>query len=179
LLQPTVFDPNGASIVVFYNDPNPDNNRDVSLFNGNDSNLANSFDANGWNATMNGIRYLNGTPLLQLHVSDGQTFLDPAMFMNGGSYVPAGPIFQGNTVPSANNGPDNNGSLWDIRNFSLGLTPGLNNLFLSSGVGSPSDDALSIVVALVLVPANARSPVGWWMESTPMASRPAGRWIRM
>ena len=33
--------------------------------------------------------------------------------------VPAGAVFQGNTVPASNNGPINNGNLWDIRTFDV------------------------------------------------------------
>src|SRR5437868_4576055 len=40
---------NGASLIVFFDDGNPLNNRDVVLFEGNDSNAANSYDAPGWN----------------------------------------------------------------------------------------------------------------------------------
>ncbi len=159
-LHTNIFDPDGASLVIFYNDPNPENNRDIWLFNGNDSNTQNIYDANGWNVSMPGIRYRNGTPILQLHIADGQTYPDPAMFMNGNLYVPAGGIFQGNTVPSANNGPLNNGNLWDIRNFGLNLTPGINNLSLTTSFPGGTEDALSVVAAIVYVPASARSPVG-------------------
>jgi hypothetical protein len=145
---------NGASLVVFFNDGNPANNRDVVVFDGNDSNQTNPFDANGWNVTLAGIDYSSGTAALQLHVADGQTYPEDALILNGSTLAPTGPIFQGNTVPSANNGPINNGSLWDIRSFDITsyLTPGPNALVLTTGY---LNDCLSLVTAIVDLPAGA------------------------
>lgn len=91
---------NGVSLLVFFDDGNPANNRDIVLFDGNDSNIANAFDANGWNTTLSGINYSSGTANLQLYVSDGQSFADDALLLNGMTLAPAGPVFQGNTVPN-------------------------------------------------------------------------------
>src|ERR1700674_3665485 len=66
-------DINGASLVIFFNDGNPANNRDVVVFNGNDSNQSNIYDANGWNATLSGINYTSGTVNAFFIVSDGQS----------------------------------------------------------------------------------------------------------
>jgi len=46
---------NGASLIVFFNDGNTANNRDVVLFDGNDANFSNPFDALGWNSSLAGI----------------------------------------------------------------------------------------------------------------------------
>ena len=145
---------NGASLIVFYDDGNAANNRDVVLFDGNDSNINNSFDSPGWNVTLSGINYTAGTAFKRLHVSDGQTFLDDAIRVNAVVLAPAGLVFSGNTVPSANNGPANNGSLWDIRSFDVTalLSPGPNTLSLTTGVNG---DCLSLVVAIVDLPAGA------------------------
>ena len=70
---------NGASLIVFYDDGNAANNRDVVLFDGNDSNIANAFDADGWNVSLPGINYVSGTAAISMHVSDGQSFADDAL----------------------------------------------------------------------------------------------------
>ncbi len=43
-----------AATAVFFNDGNAANNRDVVIFDGNDSNFASAFDPAGWNATLSG-----------------------------------------------------------------------------------------------------------------------------
>jgi hypothetical protein len=148
---------NGASLIIFYDDGNPSNNRDVFILNGNDSNQDNSYDAPGWTATITNLNYSVGTANLQLHVADGQTFLDDALLINGSTLVSAGPIFQGDSVPSANNGPTDNGSLWDIKTFNVTpfLSHGLNNLTLTTGV---LNDYLGLIVAIYDLPAGAVSP---------------------
>jgi hypothetical protein len=148
---------NGASLIIFYDDGNPTNNRDVFILNGNDSNKDNSYDAPGWTATITNLNYSVGTANLQLHVADGQTFLDDALLINGSTLVAAGPIFQGDSVPSANNGPTDNGSLWDIKTFNVTpfLSHGLNNLTLTTGV---LNDYLGLIVAIYDLPAGAVSP---------------------
>jgi hypothetical protein len=145
----------GASLIVFFDDGEPSNNRNVVVFDGNDSNFASGFDAQGWNATLSGINYVAGSVGLQLHVADGQGFEDAALMLNGTTFAAQGNIFQGNTVPSANNGPGNTGSLWDIKNFNVPsalLSPGANTLSLTTGFRS---DCLGLVVALVELPADS------------------------
>ena len=94
-------DINGASLIVFFNDGTTANNRDVVMFDGNDSNIKNPFDANGWNITLAGINYSTGTASAQFHVSDGQTFDDAALIANAATIAPAGAVFNGLTVPNA------------------------------------------------------------------------------
>ena len=72
---------NGASLIVFFDDGNPANNRDVVIFDGNDSNIANIYDANGWNVTLPGINYASGTANMVLHVSDGQSAGEAALVL--------------------------------------------------------------------------------------------------
>lgn len=143
-------DINGVSLIVFYNDGNSTNNRDVVMFNGNDSNITNPFDAAGWNITLNGINYVSGTANAQFHVGDGQTFTDDAVVVNGTNIANAGPVFQGDSVPNAGNGQ----TLWDIKDFNITslLTPGVNNLNVTSGVNS---DCLSCVLIAIDLPAGA------------------------
>ena len=145
---------NGASLIVIYQDGSTANDRDVVLYHGNDSNMPNIYDANGWNVTLQDINYSGGAASMQLHVADGQAFDDGAVFVNGQTLLPAGPNFDGNTVPSANNGPANNGTLWDIRTFNAVpfLNPGNNDLVLTSGPGA---DCLALVAAIIDLPKGA------------------------
>jgi uncharacterized repeat protein (TIGR01451 family) len=143
---------NGASLIAFFNDGNTVNNRDVVLFDGNDSNIHNYYDADGWNVTLGGILYAGGDASIEMHVSDGQAYDDDAVSINGDVLVASGPTFDGNTVP----GPDNgySGRLWDIKSFDVTsfLTNGLNSLSLTTGQNA---DCLSLVVAAVDLPAGA------------------------
>lgn len=146
---------NGASLVIFFNDANPDNNRDVMLFDGNDSNVASTFDAAGWNATLAvPLTGSAGAAKIQLHVSDGQTFTDDAVKLNSATLAASGAVFDGNTVPATDpDGPTGNGSLWDIKPFDIPsglLSEGANTLLLTTGT---VQDHLSLVVVAVQVAA--------------------------
>jgi hypothetical protein len=153
---------NGASLIVFFNDGNPENNRDVVIFHGNDSNAPNSFDANGWTAALPGINYSGGKAAIQLHVSDGQAFLDDGLSINGRSLVGSGAIFSGGTVPLGEGCcgfPEGGGTggLWDITNYNLVpfLNVGVNSVTLTT---SFRDDCLSLIVALIDLPVGAAPP---------------------
>lgn len=144
-------DVNGVSLVVFFDDGDADNNRDIVMFDGNDSNISNPFDADGWNILLEGIDYDAGDATAEFHVSDGQTFNDDAVLANGETLAAAGQVFQGDSVPSEGGGPSN-GSLWDIRDFNITslLDPGLNDLNITSGVNS---DCLSCIMIAIDLPA--------------------------
>src|ERR1051325_6376440 len=146
---------NGVSLVVFFNDGNPANNRDVVIFDGNDSNIDNGYDASGWNVTLSGINYACGSAAMQLHVSDGQNFTDGALVVNSLTLVPVGNIFNGDSLPSA--GFTSGGTLWDIKTFDVTsfLTPGPTTLTLTS---ASAGDCLGIVVALIDLPSGAAPP---------------------
>jgi hypothetical protein len=149
---------NGASLIVFFDDGNDTNNRDVVVFDGNDSTYTNVYDANGWNVSLSGIDYTSGSASIELHVSDGQVFEplnDGALILNGGTVLePAGAIFDGDSVPNGPSAEDTGGGLWDIKSYTVTgeLTPGLNTLTLTS---AHSYDCLSLIVALVDLPAGA------------------------
>ncbi len=148
-------DVNGVSLLVFFDDGDDANNRDVVLFHGNDSNVpGNGFDADGWNVTLAGINYDSGTASMELHVGDGQVWDDADVVVNSVT-IAAGPfVFQGDTVPNGPTAADTDGGLWDIRSFDVTslLTPGDNTLALTSDY---LDDCLSLVVAAVNLPAGA------------------------
>lgn len=145
---------NGVSLVVFFDDGNEENDRDIVLFDGNDSNIENGYDALGWNVSLAGIEYEEGDAALDLHVGDGQQFPDDALVVNGTTIVESGPVFDGGTVPNGPSASATNGGLWDIRSFDVTslLTPGTNSLELTSGQVS---DCLSLVLAAVNLPAGA------------------------
>lgn len=155
-IKPNGINVNGVSLIVFFSDGDNTNNRDVVMFNGNDSNINNAFDANGWNITLAGINYSSGNASAQFHVSDGQTFDDAAVIANATTLAPSGAIFSGDSVPRGTGGPAN-GGLWDIKDFSVTslLSPGLNSLNITTGVNS---DCLSCVMIAIDLPAGAAPP---------------------
>jgi PEP-CTERM motif len=154
-VKPDLAEVNGASLVVFFSDGNTANNRDVVLFDGNDANFTNEFDALGWNTTLSGINYTAGTASVQLHVSDGQNFggNDDGTLLINGTAVATGGIFNGDSTPFAAGGVSN-GKLWDVESFAATafLSPGLNSLNIQLG---SVNDALSLVLAAIDLPAGA------------------------
>lgn len=153
-------DASGVSLLVFYDDGNPANDRDVMIFEGNDANEPNLYDAPGWSVRMPQIGFAGGTAQLGLHVSDGQdgtNYLDGELRLNGITVFPAGTNFEGNTTPRSTGGAGN-GSLWDIRNEDITsfLTPGTNTLHLTSPF---ANDCLSLVAITLSLPAGAALPV--------------------
>ena len=150
---PPTVDINGASLIVFFNDPNSTVKKDVTIFDGNDSTVAFANDPANWSASLTGITYRGGGASLQLHVSDGQDFDDGALLLNGNEFQGAGKIFSGTSVPGATiePNPPTSGNLWDIRDFPITslMTTGTNDYTLTSSAAS---DCISLVVALVSVP---------------------------
>ena len=61
---PPAVDINGVSLIVFYNDANSANDRNVVLWNGNDSNIAFGSDPADWSETISGVQYQGGTASL-------------------------------------------------------------------------------------------------------------------
>jgi hypothetical protein len=145
-------DVNGVELVVFFDDGNAANNRDVVMFEGNDSNIENSFDADGWNVSLPGINYAAGAASMDLVVSDGQEFADGSLQINGTDLDPGPQLFDGLTVPVAA-GSDSE-SLWDKKSYDVtpNLVPGPNTIALTH---TSDDDCLSLVLAAVNLPAGA------------------------
>jgi hypothetical protein len=146
---------NGVALIVFYDDGNTSNNRNVYLWSGNDSNLASTFDPANWDETISGVSYPGGGATMDFVVGDGQTFTDGALVVNGTTVAPAGQIFDGDTGPNYSDNPEGvTGSLWDVESFDItsALTNGTQNVHLTSAAGG---DALSLVVAAVNVPVSA------------------------
>jgi len=143
-------DINGVALVVFYVNGSGADNRNVVLWNGNDSNCGPGGSPETWDETITGVPYVGGSASLDFVVGDGQTFADDALVVNGTTIVPAGSIFDGNTGPNV----VGNGSLWDVKSFDITsvLTAGSNDLHLTTGT---LEDCLSLVVAAANVPASA------------------------
>jgi hypothetical protein len=150
---------NGLSLIVFYDDGVAANNSDVVLFNGNDANFLNAFDAPGWNATLAGINYSGGTASMTLHVSDGQDFQGPddGILLLNGLPLASGDIFQGDGVQLGTSTVVPNGALWDIETYDISsfLVPGNNNLTLNM---SAVNDAIALTVVQFNLPVGAAPP---------------------
>lgn len=151
---------NGASLWVFFDDGNAANNRDVVLFNGNASNWDTAIDPAGWDFTLNGINYTGGNAYLRTFVSDGQTFADPALRINGDVFVPDGQDFFNGSDPAAPGAFNLNGSLVDVDSFDITskLSIGINNIRIQGDTLTSSvngTDYLNMIVAGVDLPAGA------------------------
>lgn len=144
---------NGVSLLVFHDDGDTSNNRDVMIVDGNDSNHPNAYEPGAWRTQIDGVRYSGGTALLTMHVSDGQpggTSNDGNLTINNRPFL-SGQIFQGTTVPRVTGSVTP--TLWDIRteDISSFMTNGSNNLLLE--LPWNGQDCVSLVAATVSVPA--------------------------
>jgi hypothetical protein len=147
---------NGASLWVFFDDGNPNNNRDVVLFVGNDSNYSSQYDSAGWNILLDNITYTTGTAFLRIYASDGQNFssFDDGDLAINGSTIASGGIFQG-LAPKASGAGVSNGSLADVLAYEVTsfLRPGRNSLRATLSDGF--DDAVSAVAFAIDLPSGA------------------------
>lgn len=150
---------NGASLIVLFNDSDPDNDRDLVFFEGNDSDVIQTGvppgDAAGWDATLSNINYTGGQVLAQMHVGDGQAFVDGAVTFTGVSspvnIADTGQLWDGKSVPNAGAGRAGVDSLWDIHTFNITSafgSPGVQTIALS-GMDSDTDDCHSLVVLML------------------------------
>ncbi len=154
---------NGVSLIVFYDDGNTSNNQDVVLFLGNDSNFNNTFDADGWNATLSGINYTSGTARLTMIVSDGQTgagFDDEGFSLNGTVIRSPGVNFDGASVPVRPGSVVTNGGLWDHISYDVTsvMSSSVHTLTLTSTPVAGPRDALSLIGAMFTLPVGAVQP---------------------
>ena len=166
---------NGASLIVFYDDGDSTNDRDVVLFHGNDGNFGSPFDSAGWSVTLPGIDYTSGAANLTMLVSDGQnigTDDDGTIEVNG-SPLASGGIFQG-AAPKAPGAGVDNGSLFDVMQFDVTsfLNPGMNTLSITLEPGF--NDALSAIVAAIDLPAGSAPPGAVIPEPSTYALMGAG-----
>lgn len=160
----------GASLIVFFDDGNPANNRDVVIYDGNDSNDDNAYDAAGWNFVVSGFDYSSGQVKIQMHVSDGQSYRENPITINGVNWVTgtARQIFNGTSVPTMNNYAlidptlgltDVDKGLWDIKTFDATAFAAAGPNFWTIG-NVKFNEFFSLVVALLDVPAGSYTQCG-------------------
>jgi len=149
-------DINGVSLLVFYDDGNSSNDRNVVAWNGNDSNV---FDGD-WDETIPGVPYAgSGSASLDFIVGDGQSFADGEVDVNGTPIAGAGAVFQGLVGPNYSGNPNGvTGSLWDMNSYDITslLTEESNDLNITNPA---NEDALSLVVAMANVPASGQTTI--------------------
>jgi len=151
--------PYGASVIVFFNDGDTTNDRDVYVYEGLDSTSASSSNGPGWNANLSGNTYPGGAATLTLHVADGEdaagTDDEDGTFALNGTTFASGEVFQGDSVPVASGATAGE---WDIESFSIesALTLGPTAAALTQTGGT---DCLELVVATVSVVADNEAPV--------------------
>jgi hypothetical protein len=162
-------DINGVALIVFYDNANSGDDRNVVLWNGNDSNCLAGGIPENWDETINDVPYNGGTASLDFIVGDGQSFSDGAVSINGLPFIPAGQNFDGDSVP-----PNVVNGLWDVKSFT-----GLES-FLTNGsttdlhLTSPADgDCLSLVVAAANVPVSGPVILAPTARPTTAARAPA------
>ena len=158
---------NGASLVVLFDDGNPDNDRDLVFFEGNDSDFIQfgtpPGDFNGWAATLDNINFTGGQAFAQIHASDGQFFTDGTISFTGAANVDffdAVGLWDGTSVPNAGFSRAGGDSLWDIHTFDItGAfgTPGKQTINFSGM--NPTGDCHSLV-ALMLDLSAGSAPCG-------------------
>ena len=161
--NPLTTEVEGASLIILFDDGDATNNRDILLFDGNDSTSVSGLDRNGWNCFLSGINYTPSNSVsIQLHVSDGQDYYDGDVMLNGNVIVPSGPLFSGTSLPfppaytnfSILPGVTTNyfnlfrGALWDIQSYDItsSLSPGLNGLQLTSWQRADCVSLIAVVV---------------------------------
>ena len=142
----------GASIVIFFDNGDSTDDRDVVIYNGNDSDTTYAgppADAEGWDVALSGIEYVGGDVSLDLIVADGQDGEDGPVYVNG-TEIASGETFDGSSVPNAGEGQ----SRWDNTSFDVTqfLEPGTNDLNVTETYGN---DCLALVVAMVNLPAGS------------------------
>ncbi len=156
--------PNGASVVVFYDDGNSHNNRDVVIFDGNECNFEFEGvpgipeaprDPMDWSVKLEGVNYFKENAFLQLHVSGGSSSNDGEIIVWPMSMISRPDIFSGTSVPG--------GGRWDILDVEINsiLSPGLNNVELFSPLEA---DRINLIVALYDLPAK----IALRQEAIPM-----------
>lgn len=151
---------NGASLVVFFNDLDPANNRDVALFEGNDSDHADGFpgETDGWHSVLSNVNYTTGTANVSMHAGDGQPASDGNVVFtatpnNGGTnpftIVDTALLWEGVSLPS--NGTGRNGlGLYDVHTFDItALFNSTAGTYVVNLDQNPSSDCLGLILAML------------------------------
>jgi hypothetical protein len=151
---------NGASLVVFFNDLDPANNRDVALFEGNDSDHAAGFpgETDGWHSVLNNVNYTTGTANVSMHAGDGQPASDGNVVFratpdNGGTnpltIVDTALLWEGVSLPSNGTGRDGLG-LYDVHTFDItALFNSTAGTYVVNLDQNPASDCLGLILAML------------------------------
>ena len=170
---------NGASLIVLFDDGDPNNNRDLVFFEGNDSDIFDSGhpeDPAAWSAVLNGITYNGGSVYAQIHAGDGQGSVDAPITFTGSSPVTISDdstLWDGVSVPSMGQGRQGHG-LWDIHTFNISgafSAPGDYSINFS-GMINPGDCHSLVVLMLDL--AEGSAPCGNGVFNEGEECDPAG-----
>jgi hypothetical protein len=158
----------GAGLIVFYDDPNQLDRRDIYLFDGNLSNYEATGTAissyTGWDFTVpNAIPYASGAVNMTMFVADGQGPCslcgDGALRING-ELLESGDVFRGES-PLAPGASAPLGNLWDVRSYEVSsYFSASSNLPRITLNGTPplDADALSLVMLAYDVSATSSVP---------------------
>ena len=130
----------GASLVVFYDDGDVTNNRDVTLYAGNDATNAGGAITN---INLGNIEYDSGDVNVTLSVGDGQWYSDGTLRVNGTSV--GSNLFSGATGEMGSFTSD---SLWDVVSVDISslLSVGSNNVHITH---QTVEDCLQFVSVIV------------------------------
>lgn len=158
----------GASLIILWDDGIASNNRDITIYSGNDGNRDFArpgwTDPAGWDSTLKDLDYTGRGAIVQLHVAEGERQQEALLtFSNGsrqityprpnGTFDPLFPdIFWGNSVPPNSLLPGRPpGGLWDIIDFDITsiLSNGENDVLITAPKGP---DTLFLVLAIVNQP---------------------------
>jgi len=159
---------NGASLIVTFEDGNDANNRDLAIFEGNDSDTTGfPGEDEGWHSSLPGINYNGGSVFAELHLADGQNAGDgPVTYATANGSLTISDsvaIYDGISVPDEGNGRLGLGQgLYDVEFFDItsafGNTPGIVTLNIDGQDTGP--DCLGLIVlALDLEPGSAPPPM--------------------
>jgi hypothetical protein len=155
-VKPGGIDINGVGLMVFYRNGTTSDDRNVVLWNGNDSNCLTGGTPESWDETINDVPYQGGTASLDFIVGDGQSFTDNEVDINGLPFILEGQIFDGDSTPRPGDStpPFAADSLWDVKSFTglESFLPAASNDLHVTMTTTSAHDCLSLVVAAANVP---------------------------
>ncbi|MBI4814898.1 MAG: choice-of-anchor D domain-containing protein [Deltaproteobacteria bacterium] len=146
---------NGVSLIVVYDDGNSSNDVGIWMIDANDSNIASAFEPAGWLQSVGPVSRPTAADRvwLEIHASDGQSYMDGDLAANQTVIAPMGAIFDGNTTPvaSVNAASATWGALWDIRRFEISSAVPVGSSTVEITASTLTNDCVSLVVGIVLV----------------------------
>jgi cysteine-rich repeat protein len=163
---------NGASLIVVFDDGDPSNDKDLIIYEGNDSTDFDKYagvEDGGWHGLLDGVPYKGGTVRMQFHVADGQS-------VGGGSdsdvtlQATASDLlvlpdtvstFDGKSVPLQGTSRSPGDALWDIETFDVSTLFSSHGTFDIAITSEPhAADCIALVVLVVENEHNVGGPGG-------------------